>query len=384
MYNEVGVNKKSIVGFLCYDLITTKKTSRKGLTMDQLNHNIKSDKNKHLDFKERLFIQIKLGDGYSGYKIAKELERPCSTIYNEIERGTTTQIKNSKKIKLYLAETGQAVYKRNRSNSKKSFKILECKEFIDHVGDKFKNCSWSLDACVGNALVSGEFERSRTVCTKTLYNYIDLGLLSIRNIHLPMKLRRSTKRSRVRKNKRILGASIEERPKEIDSREEFGHWEIDTVIGEKTSDDKVLLTLVERKTRYSIVISIGGKTAYAVTEGIKELKELYGDKFSKVFKSITSDNGSEFTDLSSLEEEVGTKVYFTHPYSSYERGTNERHNGLIRRFIPKGKRMSDYCVDKISAIEEWMNTLPRKILGYLSPEYLFEKHLDEIYATQEI
>lgn len=349
--------------------------------MDQINNNIEMRKNKHLNFRERLLIELRLKDGFSGYKIAQELGKVRNTIYDEIKRGTTTQIKNGKKINAYFAETGQATYDRNRLNSKKNFKLLECKSFIDYVVNEFQENSWSLDACVGDALVSSKFKRSQTVCTKTLYNYIDLRLLDIKNIDLPMKLRRSTKKSRVRKNKKALGTSIEERPEEINTREEFGHWEIDTVIGEKTSDDKVLLTIVERKTRYSIVLSIDGKRARAVTEGIREVKELYGDKFSEVFKSITSDNGSEFSDLSSLEEEVGTRIYFTHPYSSYERGTNERHNGLIRRFIPKGKRISNYCADQISAIEEWMNTLPRKILGYLSPDYLFEKNLDEIYVA---
>ena len=348
--------------------------------MDQINNITKLEKNKHLSFRERLLIEIRLKDGFSGYRIAQELGKPRNTIYSEINRGTTTQIKNGKKIKVYFAETGQAVYDRSRLNSKKTFKYLQCKDFIDHVVSEFQKNSWSLDSTLGNAIVSEKFDKAQTVCTKTLYNYVDLGLLDIKNIDLPMKLRRSSKKSRVRKNKKNLGMSIEERPEEIKTREEFGHWEIDTVIGEKSSDDKVLLTIVERKTRYSIVIRIAGKTTCAVTEGIKELKELYGNRFKEVFKSITSDNGSEFANLSALEEEVGTKIYFTHPYSSYERGTNERHNGLIRRFIPKGKRISDYCVDKVAAVEEWMNTLPRKILGYLTPEHLFEKHLDKIYA----
>ena len=73
-------------------------------------------------------------------------------------------------------------------------------------------------------------------------------------------------------------------------------------------------------------------------------------------------------------------MYFTHPYSSFEKGTNERHNGLIRRFIPKGKCISDYSSDDIIFIEEWMNTLPRKILNYKTPEELFEMHLDKIYS----
>ena len=74
-------------------------------------------------------------------------------------------------------------------------------------------------------------------------------------------------------------------------------------------------------------------------------------------------------------------MYFTHPYSSFEKGTNERHNGIIRRFILKGKRISNYDVNEIGFIEEWMNTLPRKILGYSTPEKLFEDNLDDIYAA---
>jgi Transposase and inactivated derivatives, IS30 family len=112
------------------------------------------------------------------------------------------------------------------------------------------------------------------------------------------------------------------------------------------------------------------------------IREYFGNKFSAVFKTITGDNGSEFADLSTLETlSCGTRVYFTHPYSSFEKGTNERHNGLIRRFIPKGKRMDNFSLDDIGFIEDWMNTLPRRILGYKTPEQLFETELDRIYAA---
>ena len=346
--------------------------------MNLTNDNTNQNKGKHLTFKERVLIQLRIKDKMSSYKIAKELQRPINTITNEVKRGTTTIIKGKNKIECYFAETGQAVYERNRLNSKKNFKLLKCSKFIDYVVKKFKNKNWSIDATVGEAIVSGKFHKEESVSTKTLYNYIDLGLLDIRAIDLPMKLRRRNKRSIIRKNKRVLGASIEERPEDIDTRNEFGHWEIDTVIGEKTADDKVLLTIVERKTRYSIVVPISGKDANSVNEAMAELQVYYGDGFKDVFKSITSDNGSEFSKLSELEK-TGIKVYFTHPYSSYERGTNERQNGLIRRFIPKGKRISDYALEKGAVVEEWMNTLPRKILKYKTPEYLFESHLDEIY-----
>ena len=218
------------------------------------------------------------------------------------------------------------------------------------------------------------------VCTKTLYNYIDLGLLDIFNADLPMKLRRNTKSYRVKKHKKNLGKSIAERPTYISEREEFGHWEIDTVVGQKSNNDCVLLTILERKTRNAIIQRIEAKTAEAVTKALTRIRDIYGKQFSKVFKSITGDNGSEFAELSKLEDITDTKIYFTHPYSSFEKGTNERHNGLIRRFIPKGKRISNYNQNDIAFIKEWMNTLPRKILNYHTPEELFEMHLDEIYA----
>jgi len=350
--------------------------------MDYQNNNTESRKNKHLNFEERMIIQIRLKDGFSAYKISKELNRSINTILNEIRRGTTTQIKQGSYIEMYLADTGEAVYKAHRLHSCRTFKRLECSEFINYAVYKIKHDSWSPDACVGYAIANGKFQRSQIVCTKTLYNYIDLGLLAIKNTDLAIKLRRSTKTETTRNHKKKLGTSISERPISINNRNEFGHWEIDTIIGEKSNNDCVLLTLLERKTRNAIVRKIAAKTASAVTDEIKNIRNIYGSQFSQVFKTITSDNGSEFADLSTLEAETDTKVYFTHPYSSFEKGTNERHNGLVRRFIPKGKRISDYNSNDILFIEDWMNTLPRKILNYNTPEELFEIYLDKIYSIQ--
>jgi IS30 family transposase len=156
-------------------------------------------------------------------------------------------------------------------------------------------------------------------------------------------------------------------------------WEIDTVIGSKSKEDESLLTMVERKTRNALIRKIPSKTAEAVRKEFDQIKDEFGSRFQQVFRSLTADNGSEFAALSALKEEnVG--VYFTHPYSAFERGTNENHNGLIRRFIPKGKKISDCSQEAIARVEEWMNGLPRKILGYKTPEELFEAELDLIYA----
>jgi IS30 family transposase len=267
--------------------LQTKHDTEDNHTMDYTNNNTQSRKNKHLNYEERMRIQIRLNDGFTPYKIAKELGRPINTVLNEIKRGTVTQIQQGKEVKTYFADTGEAVYKKNRTNSCGHYKRLECSEFIDYAVDKIKNNSWSPDACFGHVLQTNQFERSEMVCTKTLYNYIDLGLLPIKNADLPLKLSRNTKPKRVRKHKKKLGKSIEERPKDIDKREDFGHWEIDTVIGEKSGNDCVLLTLVERKTRNAIVRKIAGKTSKAVIEELKRVIHIFGNQFSKVFKTIT-------------------------------------------------------------------------------------------------
>ena len=214
------------------------------------------------------------------------------------------------------------------------------------------------------------------VPTKTLYNYIDLGLLTVRNIDLPMKTKRNTKTKRVRKHRRVLGTSIAERPAEIESREEFGHWEIDTVEGKK-SDDNALLTLLERKTRNYYAIKIDDQDHDSVDYAMNQLQQDFGELFPQVFKTITSDNGSEFSNLALGLKDV-TDVYFARPYAPYERGSNERHNGLLRRYIPKGKAISDYSRQAIKRIYQTLNNLPRKILDYEQPAVLFEQELAKL------
>lgn len=349
--------------------------------MEHYNYNTENRKHKHLNYKERHTIEIRLKDGYTPYRIAKELNRPINTVLNEIKRGTVDQIVTNKGIQIYLADAGQAYYEKSRKASKTSFKNLHCNDFIVYVVDKVTNKNWSLDSCFGRALLEKRFPREEMVCTKTLYNYVHLCLMSFTVSDLPLILRRNNKSAQVRNQKIFLGKSIEERPEHIDTREEFGHWEIDTVIGQKSKEDEVIMSLIERQTRNAIFVKIPSKSACAINSALNQLRETYGSKFNKVFKTITSDNGREFSELSSFGTTLNTDIYFAHPYASYERGTNERHNGLLRRFLPKGKAISHYDNNAIIAIEEWMNTLPRKILGYKTPEELFDAQLDVIYAA---
>ena len=183
-----------------------------------------------------------------------------------------------------------------------------------------------------------------------------------------------------REDRAFLGRSIEERPEIVDTREEFGHWEIDTVIGIKDENGPCVLTLTERMTRMCFWIKARNRSADAIMEALGKVLSYFTERRDQVFKTITGDNGSEFASLSLLEEGE-LKVYFTHPYSSCEKGTNERHNRLLRRFIPKGKSISDYSADAICSFADCINGLPRKPLDYRTPDELLDEQLDCIYAA---
>ena len=347
--------------------------------MDATYYTTEHRKGQHLSRDERYEIQTRLKDGWTPYRIAKHLGRPYNTVKNEIKRGSVP-LYNGKQHR-YKAAQGEKVYRENRQKRGKQYRCLASARFLRYVVEHFKGASkWSLDACYGAALESGKFRREEMVCTKTLYNYVDLGLLPIKNIDLPEKLHRNTKTKKARQNKKNFGRSIEERPEIVSFRTEFGHWEIDTVIGKKDEGEPCVLTLVERMTRMCIWVKAHNQTAEAITEAIEKVMSYFAEQRHQVFKTITGDNGSEFAGLSLLEDGK-LKVYFTHPYSSWEKGTNECHNRMLRRFIPKGKSISDYSADDICFFADCINGLPRKILGYRTPEALFDRQLDRIYAA---
>lgn len=262
----------------------------------------------------------------------------------------------------------------NRSSCGRRPKYIDIGEFLKWADHKMLKDKWSPDACVGYAKANKLFPSSEIPSTKSLYNWINKSLMKTKNIDLLEKVKRRNKNSmrRTRQNKKKLGISIEERPDKIQTREEFGHWEIDTVIGKKKKTDPVLLTLVERKTRYEKLIKINGKTPDAVDLGPDFLKDKT-ELNKEIFKSITSYNGSEFSSLSELAEYV--YIYFCHPYTSWERGTSECQHKLIRRFIQKGTSLEEVSKEKIYRINEWMNNLPRKIFNYQTAKEKFIKEI---------
>ena len=291
-----------------------------------------------------------------------------------MKRGTVEQLDSDlRSYHRYFWEVGQRVYEEHRQNSRPSLKMAKVFPFVQYAVEQLLNHKLSPDAICGRARLEGRFPDM--VCTKTLYNYIDQGLLSVRNIDLPLKVRRKVKSKRNRKAKRRYGRSIHERPDIIQTRQEFGHWEIDTVIGNQETSS-VLLTLDERQTRRRHIVKIPSRTTAAVREGMEKIAAQYGSSFSSVFKTITSDNGSEFATLPEIV--AGTTVYYADPYSSYQRGTNEKQNSLIRRFLPKGRSFDNVPDSFIAWMEDWINNLPRKLLNYHSSAELFHSVLFDI------
>lgn len=350
--------------------------------MTQTNNNIDSHKGKHLSYAERCQIAVLKKEKYSNRQVANVLNRVPQTVNNEIKRGTISQLKrqvqNGKIYDYYISSydpnAGQAFYEKQRMNCGRRPKWTDTDTFIEWADDKMLKEKWSPDVVIGFALKQDLFDLALIPCTTTLYQWIDRGIMRTKNMDLLEKLSRKTKviKHGNPPNKRILGVSIEKRPEIIDSRKTFGHWEIDTVVGNKTKSDAVLLTLAERQTRFEVIFKLNGKDAKSVDRAIQDLRKRSGDYFTRLFKTITSDNGSEFSGLhEALQDAVD--VYFSHPYASWERGTSENQHKLIRRFIPKGSPISNVSEAQLIRIQQWMNDYPRRILDYQTPHNCLAK-----------
>lgn len=236
---------------------------------------------------------------------------------------------------------------------------------------------WSPDAAIGYAKTNNLYP-DQEISTKTFYNWIDDGLVKVKNVDLLLKVRRKPKRPR-KERKKVLGKSIEMRPAAVETREEFGHWEGDGIVFKNHQGQ--LITLVERKLGVGLLFNAGSRDSYHMVKILDALQCEYGSRFSTIFKSITFDNGAEFSDSEAMERDGRTQVFYAHPYSSFERGTNENWNGIVRRFIPKGKSFDNLDDATIQRINHYINTLPRKRFGYKTPLDLWHEHMNMLLST---
>jgi IS30 family transposase len=177
------------------------------------------------------------------------------------------------------------------------------------------------------------------------------------------------------------GESIEKRPAVINDRSEVGHWEMDTLLSRRPSASGVLV-LTERVTRQELTFRIPDHTAPTIVGCVDRLEYKYGERFKEMFKSITIDNGSEFADCPGIERSIfgwqRTKCYYCHPYSSYERGSNEKQNQMLRRRFPKGTDFDLVTDEAVQSVTDWLNRYPRKLLDWGNSQTLFDRAFAEL------
>lgn len=345
--------------------------------MEQQQGSTSARKGKHMNRDERIQIEGLSKAGHAPAQIAVLLGRHVRTIERELDRGWVEHLNTDlTTAPAYSSDRGQDVHDLNATAKGPGVKLRansQAAEFIRlHLAEKH-----FAPEVVAALMRAGRM--AGAVCAKTIYAYIDKGWIhGVSNESLWEKRNRGRTHKRLHRTaKRAAapGRGIADRPPEAEDRAVAGHWEIDLVVGGKGTA-AALLSLTERKTRKQILHKLRDRTQTAVLRAINGIERQMGrEAFKGVFKSITADNGGEFLDFSSLEASVfggsRTRFYYAHPYSSWERGSNENANRMIRRFIPKGCDIAKFTRKQIQAIAEWINNYPRKILGFETAEERF-------------
>lgn len=337
---------------------------------------------KHFTKYDRIRIESWLRAGMSVKFIAAELHKnPCS-VYRELKRGAyehtlydlTTETR-------YSSDLADSRYRDNLKEKGSGLKIgsnldyARCIEFFIHEK------KYSPAAALAYIRLNYDFDVD--ISKTTLYRYIDNDLfLTLTNKDLYIKRNKNK-----RKHKRVhacsapSGMSIEQRPPVVSARSSFGHWEMDCVVGRRSSKN-VLLVFTERLTRKELIYKIPDKTKTSVVKIIDRLQSRFGSSFSQVFKTITCDNGIEFVDSHGIQfDKSGNKrvdLYYCHPYTSCERGSNENQNRLIRKHYPKGCTFTRVTRSDIVKLENWINNYPRKLFGWRSSNDMFAAALKEL------
>ncbi len=328
---------------------------------------------------ERMKIEALYEAGFNGRQIALQLGRHHTTIYRELKNGKTTRLnsKNWKDEVIYSADLGQIKHDEAKKNCGRDLKIGNDLKFIKFAEKKIIDDHYSPEAVLFY-IKENNLQFNTEISLSTFYNYIRGGIfLNLTIADCPYH-KKGKKRKKQQVQKRLSkGTSIDERPEEIETRKEIGHWEMDSVVGPQGKGKKALLVLTERKTRDEIVMLVNDHTASEVVRTLDKIERKIGEKeFRRIFKTITVDNGTEFSDWKGMERSrrnktiPRTKVYYCHAYRSCERGSNENQNRLIRRWCPKGTNFDGITQAEITKIQNWMNDYPRRMFRGKSAKYM--------------
>jgi IS30 family transposase len=311
----------------------------------------------HLTAEERILIAAFRSQGWSNPEIARELGRDRTTIWREVRRNASSYDGNYHSARAHE----RTVARRRRSRRNSQFTAKEFARVEALLREK-----WSPEQISGHLRRRGELQISH----ESIYRHVWRDLRQGGNLHTHLRQALKQRRKRYRSydsRGRLAGKRmIHERPASIEKRDRVGHWEIDTVMGAGQQGDCVV-TLVERKTGFVLIGKLPCRTKEHAIRVITALIRRHPGRF----KTITSDNGTEFHCYRSIEAATGVRFYFATPHHAWERGTSENTNGLIRQYLPKRQSMERLTQTRCDQIAQKLNVRPRKRHAYKTPKECF-------------
>ena len=312
-------------------------------------------KYKHLSQHERYQIYALLRAGQTQTKIASILGRHKSTVSRELKLGTG--------LCNYRPKQACALAAKRAQNSRNAIQIAP---WVMVMAKHMLNLQFSPEQIAGKLPISHE-----TLYLRIYADQAQKGQL-YKNLRCQKKRRKRYGQGHDRRGQIIGRRCIDERPAYIENRSQVGHWEADTVIG--VNHQHAIVTLVERKSGYGLIAKVQNKTAKLVSKAIVKLLEPYKAKV----KTLTYDNGKEFAKHAWIDKKLNSTGYFARPYCSWQRGSNENFNGLLRQYVPKKRLMSTVTDEEITMIQNRLNYRPRKRLGFKSPHEVFHQSLNRV------
>jgi IS30 family transposase len=318
-------------------------------------------KHRRLTLKERVQIQTLLKEKRIKSYIAKTLDRATSTISREINKWVL------EKNDIYDAELAHWNAKDDYANKRNRDKISTYSLLRFYVYKGLLS-NWTPEQISGRIKELYPNDPIISISHEAIYRHIyTRPQASLNKKLIKLLVRKKTTRNPSKKrrgggSKIVNQVSIDHRPQHIELKNEVGNWEGDLVI--RKDHKSAIGTIVEGKTRFTIIVKLNSKKA---DEVVKEFSKKLNQLYNNLKKPMTYDNGIEIARHEKINKNTGMKIYFAHPYSSWERGTSKNTNGLIRRYLPKGTNFNEISENQLQIIQEKLNNRPRKIIGYKTP-----------------
>lgn len=325
----------------------------------------------HLSSVERDEIAQMYYSGLSFSEIGRRLGRNKSTISREVSRNRVRDGCQRFVRWRYLSSQAALQSKRRRSNAKDSVvRVLDDPELMSYVKRGLKK-RWSPEQISGRITLDHPQDSTKRVSHETIYKWLRQDKSEGGKWYLFLRQGKRARRkkygSSLRRYRIQNQKTIELRPKVANLRKRIGDWEGDTVEGKNHQGR--LLTLVDRKSRFTYALKVNSKYSNEVVGAINRILRPLP---THARRTLTLDNGTEFSHFKRIESKTGTRVYFAHPYSSWERGTNENTNGLLRQYFPKATDFNKISSQQLASAVQQLNNRPRKCLNWRTPREVFD------------